>query len=171
VNTSRLREWIVIVCYELCHNFAIGPATVMNRLRLFHLAKKCSAHATEVDVATSRKAVADLIVALEQKQLESHRQEITALFCDLRGFTGFSESLDPEDVMAILAEYHAAIGEIIIKYSGTRYAGDGVMVIFDDPVPVDNPAPQAVLMALDMRAAISGLIEKWFGQFVGLLIA
>jgi adenylate cyclase len=66
--------------------------------------------------------------------------------------------------MAILAEYHAAIGEIIIKYSGTpeRYAGDGVVVIFNDPVPVDNPAPQAVLTALDMRAAISGLIEKWF---------
>ena len=74
--------------------------------------------------------VADLIVASgTEKQLESHRQEITALFCDLRGFTGFSESSDPEDVMALLAEYHAAIGKIIIKYSGTleRYAGDGVM--------------------------------------------
>ena len=82
--------------------------------------------------------VADLIVASgTEKQLESHRQEITALFCDLRGFTGFSESSDPEDVMALLAEYHAAIGKIIIKYSGTleRYAGDGVMVIFNDPVP------------------------------------
>ncbi|HMF21013.1 MAG TPA: GAF domain-containing protein, partial [Pseudolabrys sp.] len=64
--------------------------------------------------------VADLIVASgAEKQLESHRREITALFCDLRGFTGFSESSDPEDVMALLAEYHAAIGEIIIKYSGT----------------------------------------------------
>jgi adenylate cyclase len=108
--------------------------------------------------------VADLIVASgAEKQLESHRREITALFCDLRGFTGFSESSDPEDVMALLAEYHAAIGEIIIKYSGTleRYAGDGVMVIFNDPVPVENPALQAVLMALDMRAAIGGLIEKW----------
>jgi class 3 adenylate cyclase len=108
--------------------------------------------------------VADLIVASgTEKQLESHRREITALFCDLRGFTGFSESSDPEDVMALLSEYHAAIGEIIIKYSGTleRYAGDGVMVIFNDPVPVENPALQAVLMALDMRAAIGGLIEKW----------
>jgi class 3 adenylate cyclase len=108
--------------------------------------------------------VADLIVASgTEKQLESHRREITALFCDLRGFTGFSESSDPEDVMALLSEYHAAIGEIIIKYSGTleRYAGDGVMVIFNDPVPVDNPALQAVLMALDMRTAIGGLIEKW----------
>jgi adenylate cyclase len=82
--------------------------------------------------------VADLIVASgAEKQLESHRREITALFCDLRGFTGFSESADPEDVMALLREYHAAIGGIIIKYSGTleRYAGDGVMVVFNDPVP------------------------------------
>jgi class 3 adenylate cyclase/putative methionine-R-sulfoxide reductase with GAF domain len=108
--------------------------------------------------------VADLIVASgTEKQLESHRREITALFCDLRGFTGFSESSDPEDVMALLAEYHAAIGTIINKYSGTleRYAGDGVMVIFNDPVPVENPALQAVLMALDMRTAIGVLIEKW----------
>ena len=108
--------------------------------------------------------VADLIVASgTERQLESHRREITALFCDLRGFTGFSESSDPEDVMALLREYHAAIGEIIIKYSGTleRYAGDGVMVVFNDPVPVENPALQAVLMALEMREAIGALIEKW----------
>jgi GAF domain-containing protein len=108
--------------------------------------------------------VADLIVASgTEKQLESHRREITALFCDLRGFTGFSESADPEDVIALLRDYHAAIGEIIIKYSGTleRYAGDGVMVVFNDPVPVDNPALQAVLMALEMRGAIGALTEKW----------
>jgi class 3 adenylate cyclase len=108
--------------------------------------------------------VADLIVASgTEKQLESHRREITALFCDLRGFTGFSESADPEDVMALLREYHAAIGEIIIKYSGTleRYAGDGVMVVFNDPVPVPKPALQAVQAALDMRAAIGTLTEKW----------
>jgi class 3 adenylate cyclase/putative methionine-R-sulfoxide reductase with GAF domain len=108
--------------------------------------------------------VADLIVASgTEKQLESHRREITALFCDLRGFTGFSESSDPEDVMALLSAYHAVIGQIIIKYGGTleRFAGDGVMVIFNDPVPVENPALQAVLMALDMRAAIGGMIEKW----------
>jgi hypothetical protein len=95
--------------------------------------------------------VADLIVASgSEKQLESHRREITALFCDLRGFTGFTESADAEDVMALLRDYHAAIGEIIIKYNGTleRYAGDGVMVVFNDPVPVENPALQAVLWRL-----------------------
>jgi GAF domain-containing protein len=108
--------------------------------------------------------VADLIVASgNEKQLESHRREITALFCDLRGFTGFTEIADAEDVMALLRDYHAAVGEIIIKYSGTleRYAGDGVMVIFNDPVPVENPALQAVLMALEMRYAIGALTEKW----------
>jgi class 3 adenylate cyclase len=108
--------------------------------------------------------VADLIVASgTEKQLESHRREITALFCDLRGFTKFTESADAEDVIALLREYHAAIGEIIIKYSGTleRYAGDGVMVIFNDPVPVENPALQATLMALEMREAIGALTETW----------
>jgi GAF domain-containing protein len=108
--------------------------------------------------------VADLIVTSgTEKQLESHRREITALFCDLRGFTGFSESADPEDVMALLRDYHAAIGEIIIKYSGTleRYAGDGVMVVFNDPVPVENPALKAVLMALEMRTSIGALTDRW----------
>jgi class 3 adenylate cyclase len=108
--------------------------------------------------------VADLIVASgNERQLESHRREITALFCDLRGFTGFSESSDPEDVMMLLRQYHETIGTIIIKYSGTleRYAGDGVMVVFNDPVPVDNPALQAVRMALEMRQALGVLIEKW----------
>jgi class 3 adenylate cyclase len=108
--------------------------------------------------------VADLIVASgTEKQLESHRREITALFCDLRGFTGFTETADAEDVMALLRDYHAAIGEIIIKYNGTleRYAGDGVMVVFNDPVPVENPALQAVLMALEVRDAIGALTETW----------
>jgi class 3 adenylate cyclase len=108
--------------------------------------------------------VADLIVASgSEKQLESHRREIAALFCDLRGFTGFTESADAEDVMALLRDYHAAIGEIIIKYNGTleRYAGDGVMVVFNDPVPVENPALQAVLMALEVRDAIGALTETW----------
>jgi class 3 adenylate cyclase/putative methionine-R-sulfoxide reductase with GAF domain len=116
--------------------------------------------------------VADLIVASgSEKQLESHRREITALFCDLRGFTGFTESADAEDVMALLREYHAAIGEKINKYSGTleRYAGDGVMIVFNDPVPVENPALQAVLMGLELRDALGALTSKWrrFGHDIG----
>ena len=108
--------------------------------------------------------VADLIVTSGMEgELESHRREITALFCDLRGFTGFTESADAEDVMALLREYHAAVGKIIIRYSGTleRYAGDGVMVVFNDPVPVENPALQAVMMAIEMRGAVGQLTQKW----------
>jgi len=108
--------------------------------------------------------VADLIIASgTEKQLASHRREITALFCDLRGFTGFTESADAEDVMALLREYHAVIGDTIIRYNGTleRYAGDGIMVVFNDPIPISNPALQGVQMALEMRVAISALMEKW----------
>ena len=108
--------------------------------------------------------VADLIISSgSEKELESHRREIAALFCDLRGFTDFSESSDPEDVMTLLHEYHTAIGRIIYTYGGTleRFAGDGVMAIFNDPVPMPKPALQAVQMALDMRSAIGALIEKW----------
>ena len=100
--------------------------------------------------------VADLIVASgSEKQLESHRREITALFCDLRGFPVHRKRrCGRRD--GPLRDYHAAIGEIIIKYNGTleRYAGDGVMVVFNDPVPVEDPALQAVLMALEVRDAI-----------------
>jgi class 3 adenylate cyclase/putative methionine-R-sulfoxide reductase with GAF domain len=108
--------------------------------------------------------VADLIVSSGgEKQLESHRREITALFCDLRGFTAFAESADPEDVMKLLREYHAAIGRIIFRHGGTleRFVGDGVMVIFNDPIPLENPALHAVQMALEMRASIGALMESW----------
>jgi class 3 adenylate cyclase/GAF domain-containing protein len=108
--------------------------------------------------------VADLIVSSGgEKQLESHRREITALFCDLRGFTAFAESADPEDIMALLRDYHAAIGRIIFRHGGTleRFVGDGVMVIFNDPLPLENPSLHAVQMALEMRAGIGELVSTW----------
>ena len=162
---------------ELLQNFAAQAVIAIENARLLddlnklnqQLEQRVSDQVGEIERMSRLRRflppqVADLIVASgAEKQLESHRREITALFCDLRGFTGFSESSDPEDVMALLREYHAAIGEIINKYGGTleRYAGDGVMVVFNDPIPVDNPALQAVLMAIDMRAAIGALMEKW----------
>jgi adenylate cyclase len=108
--------------------------------------------------------VADLIVASGmEKQLQSHRREITTLFCDLRGFTRFSETSDPEDVMVLLRDYHAVIGQIIIKYGATleHFAGDGVMVIFNDPIPIDKPQLQAVRMALEMRDAMGTFTQQW----------
>src|SRR5215831_17098016 len=108
--------------------------------------------------------VADLIVASGmEKHLQSHRREITALFCDLRGFTSFSETADPEDVVMLLRDYHALIGQIIIKYGATleHFAGDGVMVIFNDQVPIDKPQLQAVRMALEVRDAMGTFTQKW----------
>ena len=162
---------------ELVQNFAAQAVIAIENTRLLNdlsklnrqLEQRVADQVSEIERMGKLRRflppqVADLIVASgTAKQLESHRREITALFCDLRGFTGFSESSDPEDVMALLREYHAAIGEIINKYGGTleRYAGDGVMVVFNDPIPVDNPALQAVRMAIDMRSAIGELVEKW----------
>ena len=116
--------------------------------------------------------VADLIVASgTEKQLEGHRREITALFCDLRGFTGFTESADAEDVMALLREYHAAIGEIIIRYSGTleRYAGDGVMVVFKTAhtrkqLGILNEQIKELAIAQKFANESAGPIERSFNQ-------
>ena len=108
--------------------------------------------------------VADLIVSTGgEQQLESHRSEITALFCDLRSFTAFSESVEPEDVMQLLSDYHSLIGKIIFKHEGTieHRAGDGVMVIFNDPVPQPNPGLQAVKTAIEMRVAMDKLLATW----------
>ena len=168
---------------ELVENFAAQAVIAIENARLLkelrertdqveklnqHLEQRVADQVGEIErmsrLSFLPPQVADLIVASgTEKQLESHRREITALFCDLRGFTGFTESADAEDVMALLRDYHAAIGELVIRYSGTleRYAGDGVMVVFNDPVPVENPALQAVLMALEVRDAIGALTETW----------
>ena len=109
-------------------------------------------------------AVADLILSGNADDpLKTHRREIVVAFLDLREFTAFSESADPEEVMGVLADYHAAMGELIIKYAGTleRFAGDGIMIFFNDPVPIPNPAAQAVSMALEMQQRLKGLEAAW----------
>jgi class 3 adenylate cyclase len=95
--------------------------------------------------------------------LEPHRREITVCFCDLRGFTAFAETAEPEDLISVLRAYHAAMGELIFKYEGTleRFAGDGMMVFFNDPVTCDDPAGRAVRMAVAMRERAAELAAGW----------
>ncbi len=98
--------------------------------------------------------------------LESHRRDIVVLFCDMRGFTAFSETAEPEDVMAVLREYHGALGPLIRHYEGTldRFTGDGLIVFFNDPLPCPDPALRAVRLAADMREAVGTLARSWAGR-------
>src|SRR4030095_14935864 len=95
--------------------------------------------------------------------LKSHRREVTVVFIDLRGFTAFAETAEPEEVMSVLREYHAAMGELILAHEGTleRFTGDGMMIFFNDPLPVPNPQERATRMALDMRARVDELMKGW----------
>jgi class 3 adenylate cyclase len=109
--------------------------------------------------------IADLVAASGQSEnlLESHRREITVLFCDLRGFTAFTEIAEPEEVMKVLNEYHQTLGSHIDRYEGTleRFAGDGLLTLFNDPLPCPDHAERAIRMALDMRESIAQLAQIW----------
>jgi class 3 adenylate cyclase len=108
--------------------------------------------------------LAELIVSGgAEDPLQTHRREITVVFLDLRGFTAFAEVSEPEEVMGVLREYHAAMGKLILEHEGTleRFTGDGMVIFFNDPVSVPNPAERAVRMAIVMRERIRELIVKW----------
>jgi adenylate cyclase len=108
--------------------------------------------------------LAELVVdSGDESFLESHRREIVVVFCDLRQFTSFAESSEPEEVMAVLREYHTALGEVISEYEGTleRFTGDGLMVFFNDPIPCDDPPERAVRMAIAMRDKVTDLALSW----------
>ena len=169
----------------------IHPAELLARvrslLRVKHLYDQVEAQAIELaawnaslekrvadEVARSEKlmrlkrflspALADLIVAGGvEDPLVSHRREIAVVFIDLRGFTAFAEATAPELVMQALREFHAAMGHLVEQFAGTleRFTGDGMMVFFNDPVPIPDPARRAVDMAIAMRAAIGGLSADW----------
>jgi len=108
--------------------------------------------------------LAEMIVAGgADDPLKSHRREITVVFLDLRGFTAFTETAEPEEVMAVLGEYHRAMGQLILEHEGTleRFTGDGIMVFFNDPVPIDDAAERAARMALAMQRAVAALGVGW----------
>ena len=109
-------------------------------------------------------SLAELIVSSgNERILESHRRDVAVLFCDLRGFTAFAESAEPEEVMTLLHDYHAALVPLIQAFEGTldRFVGDGLMVYFNDPLPCPNPAERAVGLAVAMRGAVTALAQTW----------
>jgi len=108
--------------------------------------------------------LAELIVSRgDEKILESHRREIVVVFCDLRGYTAFTGTAEPEEVLDFLREYHGALGPLVSQFEGTldQFSGDGIMVFFNDPVPIPDPAAHAVNMAVAMREAAGTLIADW----------
>ena len=108
--------------------------------------------------------VAELIMRDgDESVLESHRREIVVVFCDLRGFTPFAETSEPEEVIGLLREYHAALGDLVFRFEGTleRFTGDGLMVFFNDPFPCPDPATRAVRMSVAMRARVRELADGW----------
>jgi adenylate cyclase len=98
--------------------------------------------------------------------LESHRRDVTVLFCDLREFSAFSELAEPEDVLQVMREYHVTLGRLVDKFEGTveRFTGDGLLVVFNDPVPCPDPCLRAVHMAVEMRDEVVKLSQKWSGS-------
>ena len=162
-------------------------ARVRSMLRIKALHDRAEALATEVSQwnASLERRVAEQVAELErvgklrrffspqlaeailsggtEDPLKSHRREITVVFCDLRGFTAFAEISEPEEVMGVLREYHAATGELILEYEGTleRFTGDGMMIYFNDPVPVSDACERAVRMALAMRDRIKAMSRAW----------
>jgi adenylate cyclase len=108
--------------------------------------------------------LAELIVSQgDERILESHRRDIVVVFCDLRGYTAFTETAEPEEVLDFLREYHGALGPLVGQFEGTldQFSGDGIMVFFNDPVPCPNPAERGVKMAMAMREAAGALIADW----------
>jgi adenylate cyclase len=108
--------------------------------------------------------LADLIISSgDESFLNGHRREITVVCCDLRGFTAFAETAEPEDVWEILGEYHGALGDLIARFEGTleRFIGDGLVAFFNDPIPCDDAPLRSVRMALAMRQRVRELADGW----------
>jgi adenylate cyclase len=162
---ARVRSLIRIKRY---HDTVVAQAAEL-KVWSAQLEARVTAQVTELErVSRLRRflspALAELLVdSGDESILQSHRREIVVLFCDLRGFTAFAEISEPEEVMAVLREYHLALGELIHRFEGTleRFTGDGLMVFFNDPVPCDDAALRAIRLAVAMRSRVQELTQAW----------
>lgn len=164
------------------HSALLARVRSMLRQKLLHdqiqelaesLSQKVAAQVSEIERINRLRRflpeqVANLVVSSSDADdpLKSHRREVTVVFCDLRGFTAFAEIAEPEEVMAVLGEYHACLGALIERYEGTleRFVGDGLLVVFNDPLPCADHTERATRMALSMRDAVGELSVKWQRQ-------
>jgi class 3 adenylate cyclase len=149
---------------QLLETFASQSALAIQNAQVFRDVEERS---RQVEMELRRflpSQVVDVIVTSgDESILESHRREITVVFCDLRGFTAFAESVEPEILMDVLHKYHEALGKLIFEFEGTleRFTGDGLMVFFNDPVECDDPALRAVRMAVEMQERVGELALEW----------
>ena len=152
----------------LVSTFADQAALAIENARLFETVER-----QRTELARFAPQVATMLSSDEgQSLLTGHRREITALFCDLRGFTAFAETAEPEEVLGVLREYHGMVGELVVAHSGTveHFAGDGLMVFFNDPAPKAEHRSDAIHAALAMRERFATLAERWgrLGYDLGL---
>ena len=162
---ARVRSLVRVKRY---HDTVTAQAAALAELNQ-HLEERVDAQVAELDrLGRLRRFLSPQIAQIvvdtgDESFLRSHRREIVSVFTDLRGFTAFAESGEPEETMEVLAEYHLALGELVFAYEGTleHFAGDGLLVFFNDPVPCPDAPDRAVRMAVDMRARVAELAEGW----------
>ena len=162
---ARVRSLVRVKRY---HDTVTAQAAALAELNQ-HLEERVDAQVAELDrLGRLRRFLSPQIAQIvvdsgDESFLRSHRREIVSVFTDLRGFTAFAESGEPEETMEVLSEYHLALGELVFAYEGTleHFAGDGLLVFFNDPVPCPDAPDRAVRMAVDMRARVAELATGW----------
>ena len=165
---ARVRSLVRVKRY---HDTVVAQAAALAEWNS-HLESRVQAQVDELDrLGRLRRFLSPQIVDLvvdtgDESFLQSHRREITPVFTDLRGFTAFAETAEPEEIMEVLSAYHLALGELVFAYEGTleHFAGDGLLVFFNDPVPCPDAPDRAVRMAVDMRSRVADLAVGWGRQ-------